>query len=141
LCPQKRIEMNERSVESREAFVFARYLIGKKTDQEICARYAEAIRIHALQCEGREKKLEKFILRYPFFTGFVDAALALTNKKSVIRKKILVMFALLETVPEYADLFLARKYSGIHLFRIVFIGIRSIYRFLIGFVLIKLFIW
>jgi hypothetical protein len=124
---------------SREAKIFAKYLAGVKIDDVTALLYAKAIEARLLLCEGHDKRLETFILKYPFWIGFVDAALALTDKQSVLRKKIFVMLAIMETSPEYTEFFLAKKGSFFTLIRICAVGTRSVYRFILGFFLIKLF--
>ena len=124
---------------SREARIFARYLIGVRVNDASALLYQQAIEARNLVCEGRDKKLEAFVLRFPFWIGFVDAALALTDKQSVLRKKIFLMLAVLEACPVYTKYFLANKGTFFTMIRICAIGTRSVYRFIFGFLLIKLF--
>lgn len=124
---------------SKEAKVFAKYLAGVKINEATALLYTKAIEARGLICEGRDKKLETFVLKYPFWIGFVDAALALTDKQSVFRKKIFVMLAVMEARPEYTDFFLAEKGSIFTIIKICAVGTRSVYRFIFGYFLIKLF--
>jgi hypothetical protein len=123
----------------KEAQVFGKYILGKKINDLACYHYYRAVEVHHLTCTGRDKKLENFILRFPFWIGFVDAALEITDKKSVFRNKLFVMLAVLETIPEYSRYFLSKKYSMLRLFIIAVTGIRSVYRLVIGFFIIQLF--
>ena len=123
----------------REALIFGKYLIGSRIGEELCERYAAAVKAHQLECIGSDKKVENFILRYSFWIGFIDAALALRNKQSILRKKILVMFAILETVPEYNEYFLPKKYSFTDVLCVIASGIRSVYRLIIGMILLLFF--
>lgn len=122
----------------REARIFGKYLVGQSVSDATCNLYSLAIEAHGLKSTGKDEKIEKFILRFPFWIGFVDGALALTNKKSVVRKKIYVMFAVLEVVPEYCDYFLPKKYSLWGVIKVFAAGIRSVYRFAIGIILVKI---
>jgi len=124
---------------SCEARIFSKYLIGIRVNDAVCLKYDIAINFHALQCEGKDKKLESFVLKFPFWIGFVDAALALTCKNSILRKKLFVMLAILETIPEYSVFFLPKRYSVLSFFKIFLTGIRSIYRFFIGIIIVGLF--
>ena len=124
---------------SKEARIFTRYLTGIMVNDASALLYQKAIEARNLICEGRDKKLEAFVLCYPFWIGFVDAALALTDKQSVLRKKIFVMLAVLEVSPLYSKYFLAKKGTFLTMIRICAIGTRSVYRFIFGFFLIRLF--
>ena len=130
---------NQQAKNIREAEIFGRYLINQKINSTSCNLYIQAIEIHSLCCDGKEKKIEEFILRFPFWIGFVDAAFALTNKQSVFRKKIFVMLAILECIPEYTSYFLPKKHSFLYIFIIIGVAFRSIYRFILGYLIIKLF--
>ena len=48
-------------------------------------------------------------MRFPFLLQFIDAGYALRRSPSALRKKILLMFAVLESLPEYAHYFLPKK--------------------------------
>ena len=124
---------------SKEARIFARYLTGIRVNDASAFLYQKAIEARDLVCERRDKKLENFVLRFPFWIGFIDAALALTDKQSVLRKKIFVMLAVLEASPEYTKYFLAKKGSFFTMIRICAVGTMSVYRFIFGFFLIRLF--
>jgi len=133
--------MTEKKVSDyREARIFGKYLIGRNINDTSCNLFTNAIERYELNCTGKDKQIECFILRFPFWIGFVDAALTLTNKKSVFRKKIFVMLAILESIPEYSEYFLPKKYSFFYFLKIIAIGIRCIYRFIIGYIIIKLFL-
>ena len=123
----------------KEAQIFGKYLIGVSTNDASTLLYLKAIEARMLSCEGRDKKLEQFILKFPFWIGFVDAALALTCKQSVLRKKIFVMLAVLEASTEYTKFFLAKKGSFFTMIKIFAVGARSVYRFVIGFFLVRSF--
>jgi hypothetical protein len=59
---------------------------------------------------------DRWILMIPLLTGFLDAGAALVMPAHSLRRKILIMTALIETTPDYADLFLPRRYGLGHLF-------------------------
>jgi hypothetical protein len=131
--------MNDKELQSKEARIFGKYLTGTEINDTAIQLYIKAITIRDLQSAGRDLKLEKFIFRFPFWIGFIDAALAMTNKQSILRKKIFVMLAVLETIPEYSHLFLSKENNSFALLKIFFVGIRSVYRFVFGFILVKSF--
>jgi hypothetical protein len=131
--------MTVNSIEYMEAKIFGKYLIGRNIDNTACVLFSKAIEKCELNCVGKDRKIECFILHYPFWIGFIDAALTLTGKQSVFRKKIFIMLAVLESLPEYSMYFLPNKFSFFYVFKIIFVAFRCIYRFLIGFIILKFF--
>ena len=59
---------------------------------------------------------------------------------SELRRRIYVMFAVLESSPKYHRYFLPQKHSFLYVFVIFLLGIRAILRLVTGFVVVKLFI-
>jgi hypothetical protein len=90
---------------SDEARTFGRYVVGREIDQRVADLYARASR--ELGCESHDR-VAQFALRHPWSIGALDAALALTASDAPLRKKLLLMAAILETQPEYCDAFLPR---------------------------------
>ncbi|HUI08001.1 MAG TPA: NAD-dependent epimerase/dehydratase family protein [Verrucomicrobiae bacterium] len=88
----------------REARLFGRYLLGVGPSDELAARYAAANRaLLAGELVGPEVA---YALRHPSALPFLDAACALLNPASLLRKKILIMTAVLEASPAHTDFFL-----------------------------------
>lgn len=90
---------------SDEARTFGRYVVGREIDQRVADLYVRASR--ELGCESHDR-VAQFALRHPWSIGALDAALALTASDAPLRKKLLLMAAILETQPEYCDAFLPR---------------------------------
>lgn len=93
-----------------EARLFGRYLLGRTPPADLLARYAEADRtIWTTFPTPREAALVGFVRRHPWSVGILDAAAALLQPSGRLRGKILVMSAILETSPVFADDFLPRS--------------------------------
>ena len=93
---------------SDEAASFGRYLLGREIDATSRAAYATAAR--ELVYDGGDR-VTAFALRRPWSIGPLDGALALVRPDAPLRKKLLLMAAVLETRPEYCDDFLPRDRS------------------------------
>jgi hypothetical protein len=117
----------------QEAEIFGRYLLGGKTpDEKSISLYVHAMHLRPASPIGKDEKVLKFILKNPRTIGMIDGALAFSKKKSVIRRKILFMSAILETRPEYADLFLQKERSWFYNIYIFWVGFRAVMKAMAG---------
>jgi hypothetical protein len=92
-----------------EARVFGRYLVGSSPGPELLARYRDASRIlWPASASPRDAARLAFVRRHPWSVGPLDAAAALLDPGSVLRSKILLTGAILETTTTHADEFLPR---------------------------------
>lgn len=91
-----------------EAGSVARCLIGREPTVAECARYADAVTRKAAVLHGREARLWRRIVTYPWLYNSVDGALALIRPASPIRQRGYIMLGVLEASPAHTDLFLAR---------------------------------
>jgi hypothetical protein len=89
-----------------EAAVFGRYVLGRDVDAEARDTYARAAR--ELTYDTLDP-VTRFTIRRPWSLGALDGALALTRPDALLRKKLLLMAAVLEVRPEYCDAFLPRE--------------------------------
>jgi len=94
---------------SDEAASFGRYLLGREIDAASRAAYATAAR--ELAYDGTDS-ITEFALRRAWSMAPLDGALALVRPDAPLRKKLLLMAAVLETRPEYCDDFLPRDRSA-----------------------------
>jgi hypothetical protein len=91
-----------------EAQVLTRYLVGARADEEAMRHYAAACLFRAGDL-GSTTGLWRLLMRRPFLLPAADAALALQQPYHPVRKRILVMIAVLESLPQYEPYFLERK--------------------------------
>ena len=94
---------------SDEGASLGRYILGRAVDAASQASYARAAR--ELAYDGTDA-LTAFALRRPWTIGALDGALALVRPDALLRRKLLLMAAVLETRPEYCDDFLPRDRSA-----------------------------
>jgi NADH dehydrogenase len=113
-----------------EARHFSRYLLGVDVTEEIATRYAAA---HQRLFTEPVDRVTQFTRRYPSTIAFLDAAMSLTRTRQGLRKRILLMTAIMEASSIYADWFLPRRRSlASSAVRIGWAGVRAAGRAIIG---------
>jgi hypothetical protein len=130
-----------------EAEIFGRYLLGgKKPNAQSISLYVSAMNLRPANPIGRDVKLLKFILKNSWSIGMIDGALAFspkgalgTKKKSIVRRKILFMSAILETQPEYAALFLPQERNWFYNIYIFWVGFRAVSKAIAGKIILAFF--
>ena len=100
-----------------EARVFGRYLVGRFPSAELVERYCAANAAIFTEAAGPEDlALVGFVRRHPWSVSLLDASSGLLWPGNLLRNKILLMAAILETSPEFADEFLPRDARPLGLF-------------------------
>jgi hypothetical protein len=95
---------------SAEAEVFGRYLIGRDIDEDAVALYARALQSETYEGDDGERAVALFAVERPWSLGAIDGALALTRPRALLRRKLLLLTAILEASPHYrAEFFPARR--------------------------------
>jgi len=93
---------------SAECLVFTRYLIDQAPPKELVDRYIAASRVLVPEEESGKQGAElRFVRRHPLALPFLDAAAGILKRKSLLRRKLLLMTAILEATPAYAGFFLS----------------------------------
>ncbi len=117
----------------KEAEAFGRYLLsGKNPNSKSISLYIEAMHLRPAEALGRDKKIIEFILKNNRTIGMIDGALAFSKNKSIVRRKLLFMSAILETQPEYADLFLPQERNSFYNLYIFWVGFRAVMKAIAG---------
>jgi hypothetical protein len=89
-----------------EARAFGGYLLGSDPPEESIRRYAEANRtLFPDPPDGPDATLVAFVLRHPWSLGPLESAAGLLRPRSRLRRKLVVMLAILETDPTFSDRF------------------------------------
>ena len=118
---------------SIEAEVFGKYLLGAKPGEGSVSLYDDAIaKLKVDPSSTKDTRAINFVLKNPSCIGFVDASHALFNSRSLLRKKLHIMFAILETQPEYAHLFLPEKRKHNSFIYALWVGTSAVAKALIG---------
>ncbi len=88
---------------TREACVLGRYLIDREPRPEECARYAAGCRTLFADEDGTP--LVAFCRRHPRALPFLDAAAGLVAPRASLRRRLVLMTAVLEASPAHVDRF------------------------------------
>ena len=130
--------VGERDKELRaEAIVIGRYLVGVVPEPELIARYAAANRaLFPDPPAAGDQVLLDHCRRRPWTLPLLDAAAGLLGSQSLLRKKIVVMAAVLETTPRHVEDFRPEVVSApAFLIRVSWLGIRAAGKAVAGVVL------
>ena len=125
-----------------EGELLARYLLGPAAsiESDLLERYADGCETLFDGLEGPgDVAVVDFVRRHPWALASVDAAAALLCPQTLIRKKLLLLLAVLETTPAHVDSFtpVPRSRAGI-LLRLVWWAGRNAGQALIGAVVLWL---
>ena len=95
---------------------FGRYLTGREPGPAIVERYVRACRtLFATPPVPGDAAVLAFARRHPWSIGLLDAAAALRRPSGALRGRLLVMAAILEATPEFAEDFLPRHLGPVAL--------------------------
>jgi hypothetical protein len=119
----------------KEARLFARYLIRSDASPQAIRLYQAAMRDS--RPSSADRKLLDFMVSHPCSIGLIDAGLVFRDAYSEARRRLYVMFAILEASPEYYDYFLPKKRSPFYLFFIGYAGVRAVIKAVLGLALVK----
>lgn len=121
-----------------EAQALARHLLKcSNLPERLARRYQEANQklMNPTLSKGEQTLLDLWH-RYPILFPFLEAAHAFPRKDSILRRKALIMLALLETDPEFFVFFEEKPKSLPFLFlQLLWEGITAIFKIGIGYIL------
>ncbi|HLL23485.1 MAG TPA: hypothetical protein VK427_15215 [Kofleriaceae bacterium] len=84
-----------------EAVIFGRYLTGQDPAPALVERYCQAS--HTLFAAAPDEPALAFARQHPWAIPMLDAAAGIRGADSLLRKKLLVMTAIVETTPALID--------------------------------------
>lgn len=120
-----------------EAEIFGKYLINQSPSQNIKLLFTKAALVDN-SISVQDKKLLNFIIKNTWSIGLIDSGLAILNPKSEVRRRLYIMFAILESSPEHNDYFLTIKRRPLYFLIILLSGIRSFIKSFLGILLVKI---
>lgn len=115
-----------------EAIVFAKYFSKQNPGQEIIDKYLSGCRILIPNESDAEKILIQKLIRNPWMIPFADAAHSFPKKNSLLRKKLLLMFSILETSVDYYSDFTSEERSRFYWFLILYKVMKAIFKLIVG---------
>lgn len=128
--------MNQNEIFKKEAGLFGTYLLKKNPDESSIVLYVSAMNILPFPLSKKEERILNFIYKNHWSIPFIDSGLALISPKSLVRKKIFTMLAILESSPVYSRLFLPRGFSPFYPLYIFFTLVKAGFKALAGAILI-----
>lgn len=120
-----------------EGATLGRYLLGCPVAPESGRLYARAIQQGHAALDQAEVRLWARALRRPWLLACVDAALALVNPRGGIRRRLLLMLAVLEASPAHCDHFLPQPGVGRATVTVLVAGARAVLRAAVGMILLR----
>ena len=119
----------------QEAAILGKYIIRIPINKKSIDFYCNSIIKNPIKGSEKENSLVKQTISNPWLLPYYDAALSLTNPEHTLKKKLLRMFAILETRAEYSNFFLGREFSRFYIIKIIWIGIIAVFKTLIGLII------
>jgi hypothetical protein len=117
-----------------EAKAFAQYLLGREPSAELIARYVTASRtLLPSTAEPSERAVVDFVRMHTWALPFIDAGAGLFQPRSLLRRKILVLAAVLEASPRFVDDFFPRRsHPGVWVVQLLAFAVVAICKVVIG---------
>jgi hypothetical protein len=119
----------------KEAQLFTKYLVGEEAGPQAIRLYKAAMANS--RPNKTDQKLLNFMVSHPASIGFIDAGLVFHNSTSEARRRLYVMFAIIEASPKYYDYFLPADRSPLYVFAAAYSGIRAVVKAGLGLLLVK----
>lgn len=123
-------------VEEPKAEVLGRHVVGSDINGEVVRLYECALREIGSEAMGRDAAILPFVARAPWSLPYLDAALALVDPRSGLRRRVIAMTAILETCPAYADRFLPRERPALYGVNVCCKLLRAVFNAALGLVLL-----
>jgi len=120
----------------QEAKIFGKYIIGIPINEEVIDFYCNSISNNKIEGNNKQTDLLNKCIEKPRLLPYYDAALSLLNAEHLIKKRLMRMFAILETRTEYTEYFLGREFSKFYLLKIAWIGTKAIFKTIVGVIII-----
>jgi hypothetical protein len=124
-----------------EARLFAAYLGAKHPAEELINRYCKGIELLAITGSHKEMKVLGQLPARSFLLPFIDAGFGLLKPQHVIRKRLLVMAALIETDKAYTHQFITEQDVSMPVLRFVYRGAVAVVKACLGSTLVIVCRW
>lgn len=121
---------------TQQADILANYLLKRPVTEPVVYRLYETS-IANTPGPVKEKRLIAFAFSHPVAIPFLDAGLVFIRPTSELRRRIYIMFSILEASPHHAELFLPGNHRFFEVVSVLASGIRAVFRALVGIIIIK----
>jgi hypothetical protein len=120
-----------------EALVFGRYLVGRDIGEDLVALYVRGAEALAHEGDERERRIALFAVSQPWSLAAIDGALAVTQPRALLRRKLLLLTAILEASTEYCAEFLPAERSPVYALVVGWTLVRGAFAACAGLVLLR----
>ena len=122
----------------REAELFSRYLVGAAASPALCERYLRALRVLDLTPgDAADAWALERALRWPWAIGPLDAACALRRPGWALRRRLVLMSAILEASTAHTQEYMAQQRGAISVIAVCVVeGVAGVVNLAIGMVLL-----
>jgi len=127
----------EQKIIDKQARQFSHYLVKGKPSKLEVDLYRRAIANHEKDISPKDKKILDFVDHHNWSIGLIDSSMALTKPQSELRRRLLIMFSILECMPGRYDQFIPKRRSHWYWFTILYTCMVSILKAGAGTILVK----
>lgn len=131
------LKVDDTEILGREAEIFGSYLIHDAPRRDVVDLYIKALTHKPGVQTPQDRRRLDFVRRHPQLLRFVDPGLAVVNPSSEVRRRIYIMFSILEAVPYYHDYFLPKSRKWWYFFVVGLKGVWGLVKTAIGAVLVR----
>lgn len=127
-------------VSPREAERFSRYLVGEAASPALCARYALGVAKLGLYPTGKADAWALSLAQRRGWTiGPLDAACAMLHADWALRRRLILLSAVLEASPAHAEAYLAPARGTLSVLALCVVeGVLGVYNLLLGLILLAI---
>lgn len=121
----------------KQAKQFTYYLIKRQPTKLEIDLYKRAIANNKHGISLKDEKVLEFVNRHGWSIGLIDSCMALTNPHSEMRRRLLIMFSILECMPERYDQFIPKRHSSWYWLVVLYTCVEDVLKAAAGSVLLK----
>lgn len=120
----------------KEGQIFGKYILGIEINQKTIEQYINSFEASPMDIPEKEQLIIDKCVNKSWKLPYYDGALSLRNPNHLLKQKLLRMFAILETRPEYAEYFLGKNFPKGYILKIGLIGARGVFRAIVGLIIL-----
>lgn len=120
----------------KEGEIFGRYILGNEINKKTIESYVNSFIASPMEIIDKEQFIIDKCVNKSWKLPYYDGALSIRNPNHLLKQKLLRMFAILETRPEYAEYFLGRNFPKGYIFKIGLVGLRGVFRAVVGLIIL-----
>lgn len=121
----------------KQASIFGWYLLKQQVSKNIINFFIKVGGIDTVNINHNDRKILAFVFNHPGSIVYIDSYFALIRPTSDLRRRLHLMFSVIEASPNYTTYFLNQQRTILYVFLILFVGTRAIFRFLVGAIIVK----